>query len=154
MAVSSLAIAAVAALAIVLPGCGFNDQLTRRGFIQTGDVICGQTILRSIFAANHAAETGRRLTQAGRVRSLAQAYAAAAGRVRRLPVDDRDEAMRNRMAGAFAAESSRLAAASRQSAGAGVTRAVLRAYAAFAADARAMQAYGFNICGGAASQRT
>jgi hypothetical protein len=147
-------IAAVAAVAMLLPGCGFNDQLTRRGFIHSGDTICGTTILRSIFAANAAVAQGRPVTQTGRVHSLARAYATAAVRIRKLPVSADDEAMRGRMARAFTAEASRLEAATHESPGAGVTGAVLRAYAAYAPAARSMQAYGFNVCGGsAAAQR-
>lgn len=144
---SRLIVPAVLALALLV-GCGFNDQLTRRGFINSGDLICAETIIKANFESAQAAARGQPRSPTEVVRSLAGGYGAAARRFATLEVSGDDKAMRDRMAAAFRATAQKLDLATRSAGGeAGVARAGITALGAQRPAARAMQAYGFTRCG-------
>jgi hypothetical protein len=133
-------------LLLFASGCGFNDQLTRRGFISSGDFICSQTIIKAYVDSQQAASRGRPLPRMEVIRSQADGYGAAARRIRALSVSSHDTAMRDLMATAFGATAGKLELASRAGGDAQATRAAISAVAELAPTFRAIRAYGFEKC--------
>jgi hypothetical protein len=149
----ALTVLAAASLVLLLPGCGFNDQLTRRGFIRSGDLICAQTFIRTQVASREAAEQGHRPPATQVIGSLATGYGQAASRLRNLDVSGDDAAMRDRMVGEFNRLSQELGAAARSPGGdAGAALASVQAFTRAGPAIHSIQAYGFDLCGGRAQQ--
>jgi hypothetical protein len=130
-----------------LVGCGFNDELTRRGFINAGDLICAETIIKAYVDSRQAAARGKPLSRAEVIRAEAQGFDAAARRLRTLKVTGDDMGMRDRMAKAFKATAERLDHAAASTGGdSAATRAAIRAIAEMGATTSAIRAYGFAKC--------
>lgn len=139
------------AVVLVIPACGFDDALTRRGFIEEGDGVCGETIVKTTIAlegGTGAAPGGQR----GALGLLADSYSKAAAGIGDLNVADEDVAMRDRIASRFEQAGARLKAVADDGlAGDPQTQTeageVLGALAPFLAEVRD---YGFELCGGRA----
>lgn len=124
-------------------GCGFDDTLTRRGFIQEGDAVCGTTFVEATIAL----QSDTSIPQARGVQSLAAAYADASRRLSGLAVDDEDAAMRDRMEQGFRELAGDLEAASE---GPDVQGAAVEAFARTRPLVVDIRDYGFVVCGGRA----
>lgn len=135
-------------------GCGFDDSLTRRGFVAEGDTICGRTVVRT--AIELQGDGGASRPDTGTVLgSLAGAYGRAAEGFRELAVDDDDGSMRDRIASEFESISRSLRSASEATASgdpAGTTEAN-EVFADAQESQRDFEAYGFKICGQSLSGR-
>jgi hypothetical protein len=146
------AIGAIALLIALTAGCGFSDELTRRGFIQEGDQICGETILQTAFALE---EQGGLAAGAGEyLGGLGRAYGDASRRFNELNVDEEDEPMRDRIVSGFETASDDLGRASDQAAtGADIEMEAARIFTETGTLLDEIDAYGFDVCGGRISQR-
>lgn len=139
------------ALAVVLasvPGaCGFSDTLTSRGFIEEGDQICIDTLVRAGVNLNSQAS----VSGSEFLATIGSAYGSAAGRFRRLQIRRDDEAMRDRVVTGYSSFSRRLRAAARGAVPGSGSVEARRVFADAGALQRSMKAYGFQACGGGGS---
>jgi type II secretory pathway component GspD/PulD (secretin) len=149
-----LALKIAAATAIVLvAGCGFSDDLTRRGFIRDGDSLCSAAIGRSFQQLRGSGAASDTASEVRSIHALAAGYASIAAGLRKLKLTDRDDPMRNAMVRRYQAAASQIDASAADAA-AGDPSAQERALAVvnrllpFAAQVRA---YGFKVCGGRAA---
>ncbi|MGH2923403.1 MAG: hypothetical protein ACRDKH_05170 [Solirubrobacterales bacterium] len=151
MRLQSRAIAALAAtaLAATMTSCGFNEELTSRGFVKAGDGLCGAAIGRAFLAREGAPSGAGGLDPEG-IATLARGYAGIAAVLRRLDIRDEDEAMRDEIVRRYTETASQIRGIAADAA-AGDPAAPAQAVAAidelqpFAAELRD---YGFRVCGG------
>lgn len=145
---------AAIALSAAASGCGFDDSLTRRGFVEEGDEICGQTVVRTAIELQSDPAAGQPETETF-LKSLARAYETAAEDFRELAIDDSDASMRDRIVSEFESISTGLGRAAAATAS-GDPSGTTEANQIFA-DARRTQAqfedFGFDVCGQALSGR-
>jgi hypothetical protein len=138
-----------AVLAAALSGCGFDDKLTRKGFVEAGDALCGEAIGRAFFELQGAPSTAAGLDEDG-IRTLASGYSSIADGVNGLELREEDEEMRDAIVTRYTEVADRIDAAA-DDAAAGDPGASAEAIAAiedlrpFAAQLRD---YGFRACGG------
>jgi len=130
---------AFGAICFLLGSCGFNDELTRRGFIKSGDQICVDTLVKTGLRFN--ANT----SQPELLGAVGNAYGDAAARFRSLKVRSDDDPMRNKVVTRFTSFSNRLDAAAKGSAGAGEVESVFSQGAELEGQ---LKDYGFDVCGG------
>lgn len=131
-------------VASLLGGCGFSDTLTSRGFIEEGDRICIDTLVRAGVGLSSRPD----VSGAEFLGTLGSAYGAAATRFRRLEIRSDDEAMRDRVVAAYSSFAERFRAASRSApTGAGPSQG-RGLFPDVSAQQRAMKGYGFQACGG------
>src|SRR3954465_15833450 len=90
---------------VVIGSCGFNNELTTRGFIKSGDQICADTLVRAGLTFSSTT------SQPDFLRALGSAYGTAAARFHRLQVRSDDDAKRDRIVTRFASFSRRLTSA-------------------------------------------
>lgn len=137
---------AAAVLSIAAAGCGFDDQLTPRGFIKEGDTLCAGALIKARTDAGAAASQG--FGQEAIV-ALAQGYSTIADGLRKLDVADVDETMRDAMVKNYADTAARIRTAA-ASAGAGDPNAANDAFRVIA-DIQpflvTVREYGFKACG-------
>src|SRR4051794_30642978 len=100
-----LTLLSLSLIALTLGSCGFNEELTSRGFIKSGDQICADTLVRTGLGFSSTT------SQSDFLSALGNAYGDAAARFRRLDVRSDDDAMRDTIATRFAAFSRQLDAA-------------------------------------------
>jgi hypothetical protein len=145
------AAAAVAAMSLAGPGCGFDDQLTSRGFITAGDSLCEEALGRSALLQQARAQ-GQPYSDEDVIRTLSNGYSSIAAGLRKLDLRDGDLEMRDAMVRRYEEAAARIdAAAGTASIGnpAAMEEAIavidgLRPFAATVRD------YGFRVCGGRA----
>ena len=134
-----------AAVATTLTACGFNDSLTRRGFIKSGDSICGQTVLKTAVALR--AQGGVVVAPGPYLMRLGQAYADAARQVDALNVMEEDAAMRDRMVRGFDSTAAGLKRMAGHAASGGDIRAeATQVFTQAGMLLRPIRAYGFSEC--------
>jgi hypothetical protein len=126
-------------ICLALASCGFNDELTTRGFIKNGDQICADTLVKTGLGFNSST------SQPDFLRSLGNAYGDAASRFRRLDVRSDDDGMRDSIVAHFGLFSRRLEAGAN---GTGDRADVRRVFAEGAIFENRLQDYGFATCGG------
>jgi hypothetical protein len=138
-----VALIGVLAVTAVPGGCGFNDTLTTRGFISSGDQVCVTTFVRAgRFVTTHPEISGSEfLTHIG------NAFGQAAPGFRRLPVRSEDEAMRDHVASSYASFARRLRTAARAPTTASQAAQAGHVFSAISVLAREMRNYGFQACG-------
>jgi hypothetical protein len=137
---SPIAVAlAAAALAAAVSACGFDEQLTSRGFVKAGDGLCGEGIGRSFIAVQRSGG-GANLDAEG-IAAIARSYAGVANGLRELDVRDEDEAMRDEMVRRYG-ETAEQIEGSADPVSVVVAIEELRPFAAELRD------YGFRVCGG------
>jgi hypothetical protein len=136
------ALAAALALALALGACGFSDTLTSRGFVQEGDRICVDTLVRTGAGFSRGEVPPPQFLGA-----LAGAYRQAASRFGRLDVRSEDEEMRDSVVRAYSSFANRLQSAA-SAAATGAANPDNRVFADISAQQRQMKAYGFDVCGG------
>jgi hypothetical protein len=145
---SNCAVLAVGVVLVsALAGCGFSDTLTSRGFIEEGDQICIDTLVKAGISLNDRAT----LSGSQFLATIGSAYGSAAGRFRRLQIRSDDEAMRDRVVAGYSSFSRRLQAAARSGVPGGGSVEARRVFADASALQRSMKAYGFTACGGGGS---
>jgi hypothetical protein len=137
-------------LSLTVTACGFDDQLTRRGFIQQGDSLCGEAIGRTAQVLQTTAGSADPVAEETAIRSLGDGYASIAGGLRKLDLADDDEAIRRRMVELYEGAAAELdSVAGEAAAGDPAARenalAVIDELRPFAGELRD---YGFNVCGG------
>jgi hypothetical protein len=143
--------AALVVLGIVIAVRGFDDSLTRRGFVIEGDKICTDTVVRTIVELDRARTSGRIVGQVQAIRMHSDAYSRAAARLEGLDLEDQDEAMRDRMVEDFERIASGLMTAAETSTG--IAEAQTKAITAIAPLqplGNELRDYGFAVCGGRA----
>jgi hypothetical protein len=133
------AVLTLSLISVLLSSCGFNDELTRRGFLKNGDQICADTLVKTGLGFTSATSQSDFLT------ALGIAYGDAATRFHRLEVRSDDDAMRDKIVTRFGSFSRRLDAAAN---GADGPIAVRRIFSDGAAFENELHAYGFATCGG------
>jgi hypothetical protein len=139
-----------AILALTVAACGFDDQLTRRGFIQQGDSLCGEAIGRTFQVLQTTSGSADPAAEETAIRSLGTGYATIAGGLRKLDVADEDSMMRGQMVERFSQAAAELdSLAGEAAAGDPAARenaiGVIDELRPFAGELRD---YGFNVCGG------
>jgi hypothetical protein len=142
---------AAAAISLAATGCGFDDKLTSRGFIEEGDRVCASAAGESYVDVQRSLRRGAGDEQA--IRALARGYGSIAAGVRELDVIDDDEAMRDALVERYGQASARIEEAAR-SAAAGDPNAAADALTAvndLQPFTRSVRAYGFKVCGGRAT---
>jgi len=149
---ASRAAAPLVLLALAAAGCGFGEQLTKRGFVQEGDAICGETLLRAGLVLERSRRQGQPTSIADSIETLAAAYRDAASNLSRLELGDGDAALRDDMVSEFRATAGALRAAAEQAAAGnpGAQGAASSAVAELAPLSRELRDYGFEVCGGRA----
>jgi hypothetical protein len=115
-------------------GCGFDDSLTRRGFIEEGDRICGETI---VAAAAQTPGTTPTLS------ALAQGYQGAAQGFGELEPAEGDLALRDRIVEQFTRTGRQLQGLS----AGGAADPAAPVFGQAAAFGRELQGFGFTTCG-------
>jgi hypothetical protein len=125
--------------AVLLASCGFNNELTTRGFIKDGDQICADTLVKTGLGFSSTT------SQPDFFRALGNAYGDAATRFRRLEVRSDDDAMRDKIVDEFSSFSRRLDAGANGPSGSNEARQVFSDGATFQEQ---LKAYGFSTCGG------
>ena len=130
---------AAAALAAAVSACGFDEQLTSRGFVKAGDGLCGEGIGRSFIAVQRSG--GAANLDAEGIAAIARSYAGVANGLRGLDVHDEDEAMRDEMVRRYG-ETAEQIEGSADPVSVVVAIEELRPFAAELRD------YGFRVCGG------
>jgi len=131
---------AAATLAAAVSACGFDEQLTSRGFVKAGDGLCGEGLGRS-FIAVQSTPGGAANLDADGIATIARSYAGVANGLRELDVRDEDEAMRDEMVRRYGETAERIAG----SADAVSVVVAIEELRPFAAELRD---YGFRVCGG------
>jgi hypothetical protein len=135
---------ALACLTLLLAGCGFDDTLTRRGFVKAGDQICVETLARA------GAELSTLNTVSGStfLATIGSAYGQASARFRLLEIRDEDDSMRDRIVREYSSFSRRFSTASRSpAADQGGSPEVVALFSDTNALERDLRAYGFDACG-------
>jgi hypothetical protein len=125
--------------AVLLASCGFNDQLTTRGFVKNGDQICADTLVKTGLGFSSTT------SQPDFLRALGTAYGDAATRFHRLDVRSDDDAMRDKIVDEYSSFSRRLDSAANGAGGSKDARQVFSKGATFEGQ---LKAYGFATCGG------
>jgi hypothetical protein len=139
-----------AIISITVPACGFDDQLTRRGFIQQGDALCEEAIGRTFQVLQGTRASADPAAEETAIRSLGSGYATIASGLRELDLDDEDSMMRGRMVERYSQGAAQLdSVADDAAAGDPAAREraidVIDRLQPFAQEVRD---YGFNVCGG------
>jgi len=130
---------AAAALAAAVSACGFDEQLTSRGFVKAGDGLCGEGIGRSFIAVQRSGGAAN-LDSEG-IAAIARSYAGVADGLRGLDLREEDEAMRDEMIRRYS-ETAEQIQGSTDPVSVVVAIEELRPFAAELRD------YGFRVCGG------
>jgi hypothetical protein len=140
---------AATALAALMAGCGFDDKLTSRGFVATGDHLCDVAIGRAFLATQDAQQAAGGLDAEG-INTLATGFAAMADGLRRLELREEDDAMRARMVTRYSetANEIRAIAADAAAGDPGAPAAAVAAMNDLQPFAAELRAYGFRACGG------
>jgi hypothetical protein len=142
-------IALVAAgLSIGAAGCGFDDRLTSRGFVEAGDTFCERAIGRSYIELQQAqgqASSGEEV-----IRTTGAGYATIAAELQNLELRDDDFAMRDAMVRRYKEAATQIdAAADRAARGdAGAWPATIAIIDGLRPFAATLRGYGFRVCGG------
>lgn len=130
---------AAATLAAAVSACGFDEQLTSRGFVKAGDGLCGEGIGRSFIAVQRSGGAAN-LDSEG-IATIARSYAGVANGLRELDIREEDEAMRDEMIRRYD-ETAEQIQGSADPVSVVVAIEELRPFAAELRD------YGFRVCGG------
>jgi hypothetical protein len=139
-------------IAVLVAGCGFNDDLTRRGFVREGDSLCDAAIGRSFQQLQPAGQPGDPASEARSIRALAAGYQSIATGLRKLKLAQRDAAMRTAMVGHYQAAAKQIdvAAASAAEGDPGARERALAVIRGLLPFAERVRAFGFQVCGGRA----
>ena len=141
-------------LVLITTGCGFDDALTRRGFVKEGDAICGQTVVSAAIELQSDPSSSP-ATSNQFLGTIGQAYGSAAARFRELEVHEEDMVMKDHIVSEFTSISNGLSGAA-ASAASGDPSAATEANQVFVEARRTQQEiadYGFDICGESLSAR-
>ena len=138
-----------AAMVPALAGCGFDDTLTRKGFVESGDALCGEAIGRAFLEIGDAPSTAAGLDEEG-IRTIAAGYSSIAAGVRELELREEDEAMRTAIANRYSETASQIDAAADDAAAGdpGAPAAAIAAIEELRPFAAELRDYGFRACGG------
>jgi hypothetical protein len=133
-----------------MAGCGFDDSLTRRGFISGGDGICADTIVRASVEFQASGDQPAPGGTEALLTTTSRAYAAAANGFGGLKPREDDEEMRDRVVARFDQTAREMAAAAESTASgnAGATADARAAFVDLEAFAGELRRYGFELCGG------
>lgn len=147
--------AAAAATAAILSyaglACGFDDTLTRRGFIKAGDSLCSEAIGQT----DELRRAGQGTDPASReatIDALGGGYSSVATGLRNLDLADSDTAMRDEMVARYRQAGAQIEALAGDAAAGdaealGELTGLRNELLQFA---RTLRAYGFAVCGGGA----
>jgi hypothetical protein len=131
---------AAATLTAAVSACGFDEQLTSRGFVRAGDGLCAEGLGRSFIAIQRTPGGAANLDAEG-IATIARSYAGVANGLRGLDVREEDEAVRDEMVRRYS-ETAEQIAGSADPVSVVVAIEELRPFAAELRD------YGFRVCGG------
>jgi hypothetical protein len=134
---------------ILVTGCGFSDQLTRRGFIRAGDSVCARTIVQTSVDLQQPGQS-QNTSAATFLNRVSDAYGAAGRGFAGLAVGPDDKQMRERIVRRFASTARAMTRAARDTAAGDATGLGegKRAFGALEAFAAELRNYGFVDCGG------
>jgi hypothetical protein len=130
---------AAATLTAAVSACGFDEQLTSRGFVKAGDALCGEGLGRSFIAVQRSG--GAANLDAEGIAAIARSYAGIADGLRGLDLREEDEAMRDEMI-------SRYDETAEQIQGSADPVSVVVAIEELRPFAAELRDYGFRVCGG------
>ena len=130
---------AAATLTAAVSACGFDEQLTSRGFVKAGDGLCGEGLGRSFIAVQRSGGAAN-LDSEG-IAAIARSYAGIADGLRGLDLREEDEAMRDEMI-------SRYDETAEQIQGSADPVSVVVAIEELRPFAAELRDYGFRVCGG------
>jgi hypothetical protein len=139
----------VAALSIATAGCGFDDKLTPRGFIEAGDSFCETAIGRSYLELQRARQ-GQPSSEEEVIRTTASGYSSIAAELQKLELRDEDLAMRDAMVQRYRQAATQIDAAADSAARGdpGAWAEALGVIDGLRPFAATLRGYGFRVCGG------
>jgi hypothetical protein len=149
-----LAFFTVAATVIVsIAGCAFNDDLTRRGFIREGDLLCSAAIGRSFQQLRGTRQASDPASEARGIHALAAGYESIAAGLRKLKLAQRDAGMRGAMVSHYQAAAMQInsAAAGAANGDPGARERALAVITGLLPFAQRVRTFGFEVCGGRAT---